>query len=58
MKSAYLQLFMDNDLALKYTKEKAIEVEQLQLDLETLHPSSYIITSHSYMYGNIHSLME
>lgn len=40
MKSNYLQLFMDKDLALKFTEDKEREVEELSYQLSVAHSSS------------------
>ena len=58
MKSNYMQLFMDKDLALKFVEGKAMEVEQLHMDLQGSHPSSYTTTNKKYMAGDTHALME
>ena len=58
MKSTFLQLFMNQYLSLKYVEEKYMEVEKLRMELEGSHPSSYATTSHTYMDGRTHYLME
>ena len=66
MKSDYLQLFMDRDLALKFVEDKDREVEELcyQLSLArssslttTETPSSLAIVKHEGMSGT-HDLRE
>jgi len=39
LKSDYLQLFMDKDLALRFVKDKEIEVEELQYELGLVRSS-------------------
>jgi hypothetical protein len=65
MKSYYLQLFMDRDLALKFVEDKEREVEELcyQLSLAcsssltTETPSSLVVVTHEGMSGT-HDLRE
>jgi hypothetical protein len=44
LKSDYLQLFMDRDLALKFVEDKEREVEELCYQLSLAHSSSLIAT--------------
>jgi hypothetical protein len=49
MKSDYLQLFMDRDLALKFTEDKEREVEKLCYQLSLAHSSSLTAENQSYL---------
>jgi hypothetical protein len=44
MKSDYLQLFMDRDLALKFVEDKEMEIEELCYQLSVAHSSSLTTT--------------
>jgi hypothetical protein len=66
MKSDYLQLFMDRDLALKFVEDKEREVEELCYQLSLAHsssltttetPSSLAVVTHEGMSGT-HDLRE
>jgi hypothetical protein len=57
MKSDYLQLFMDRDLALKFIEDKEREVKQLHYQLSWAHSSSLTIVIHEGMSGT-HDLRE
>jgi hypothetical protein len=66
MKSNYLQLFMDRDLALKFVEDKEREIEELYYQLSLAHssslitvetPSSLVIVTHEGM-GGTHDLRE
>jgi hypothetical protein len=52
MKSDYLQLFMDRDLALKFVEDKEREVEELCYQLSLARSSSLTTTRDSIIFGS------
>jgi hypothetical protein len=66
MKSDYLQLFMDRDLALKFVEDKEREIEEFCYHLSVAHsssltarktPSYLAVVTHEIMSGTLRSLL-
>jgi hypothetical protein len=55
LKSDYLQLFMNRDLALKFVEDKEGEVEELHYQLSLVHSSPLTIETPSYLATMIHA---